>query len=92
MQQRQPLSILADAGVEARDRYRWLLLAGWFALISTVFLFVITPPRHVQPVDEVLIALVGVAFVVYNVAIKRYWIIALGFFIGFNAVVWSIVV
>ncbi len=91
MQQR-PFPILADAGVDVRDRYRWLLLAGWLALITTVSLFVIAPPHHVRTVDELLIALAAVAFVVYNMAIKRYWIIALGFFIAFNAVMWSIVV
>ena len=74
-----------DAGWAARDRYRWLLLTGWFVLISTVFSFVIAMPPRVQPASEILIAFAALAFVAYNMAIKRYWAIGLGLFMSLIA-------
>ncbi|HYS52837.1 MAG TPA: hypothetical protein VER58_03605 [Thermoanaerobaculia bacterium] len=90
MEQQRPLSIVHDAGAEARDHYRWLLLAGWFVLISTVLSFVIATPHHAQPVDGILIALAALAFVAYSIAIKRYWAVGLGISIAFIVMGWII--
>jgi hypothetical protein len=92
MTQRRTLSVVHAAGWEARDRYRWLLLTGWFVLISTVFPLVVAMPLRVQPASVILIALAAVAFLVYSIAIKRYWAIGLGLLIALIAVMAWIVV
>jgi hypothetical protein len=79
-------------GWEARDRYRWMLLAGLFLLISTVFPFVIAMPHRVQPASEILIALAALAFLAYSIAIKRYWAIGVGLLIALIAIMAWIVV
>src|SRR5438128_2840076 len=91
-QQQRTLSIAQDAAAEARDHYRWLLLAGWFVLISTLFPFVIAMSPRVQPASEILVALAALAFLVYSVAIKRYWVVGLGLLIVLIAVMGWIVV
>lgn len=78
------------AGWEARDRYRWLLLTGWFVMISAVLPFVVAPPQGGQPASEILIAVAAVALVAYNMAVKR-WAIAVGLLIGLVAVMGWIV-
>jgi hypothetical protein len=92
MTQQRSLAMVHAAGREARDRYRWLLLTGWFVLISTVFPFVVAKPHRVQPASEILAALAALAFLVYSLAIKRYWVIGLGLLIAFIAVVGWILV
>jgi hypothetical protein len=78
-------------GTDPRDQHRWMLLGGWFLLISTVLSFVIASPRRVQPTDGLLIALAGVALVGYTVAVKKYWMIGFALLITLMAVIWSIV-
>jgi hypothetical protein len=92
MTQQPTLSMVHDAGCVARDRYRWMLLAGWFLLISTVFPFVIAMPPRVHPASVILIALSAAAFFAYSIAIKRYWAIGLGLLIALIAVMAWIVV
>lgn len=70
-----PLSRVADAAWLARDRYRWILLTGWFVLIATLLSFVISAPPVVEPMTGMLLALAALALVVYNIAIRRYWIV-----------------
>jgi hypothetical protein len=86
------LSMIHDPGAEARDRYRWILLAGWFVLISTVFSSVIAMPPRVEPASVILLALAALALAIYNIVIKRYWAIALGLVVAFIAVTaWTVV-
>jgi hypothetical protein len=92
MTQQRTLSMVHAAGREARDRYRWMLLAGWFVLISTVFPFVIAMPPRVQPASVILIALAALAFLAYSIAIKRYWAIGLALLIALIAVMGWIVI
>jgi len=77
MAQQQVLSRVHDAGWEARDRYRWLLLTGLFVLTSSVFAFVIAMPPRVSPATEILIAVAALALVAYNMAIRR-WAVGVG--------------
>ena len=79
-----------DAGWEAGDHYPWLLLTGWFVLISTVLPFVAAMPSSVQPASEILIAVAALALVAYNMAIKR-WAIGVGLLISLVVVVGWIV-
>jgi hypothetical protein len=92
MEQQRTLSMVHDAGWKARDRYRWMLLAGWFLLISTVFPFVIATPPRGRPVSVILIALAALTFLAYSIAIKRYWAIGLGLLIALIAIMAWIVV
>jgi hypothetical protein len=72
---------ITTAVMSAHDRYRWLLLTGWFVLFSTVFSFVIAAPQRPQAADGMLILIAMLAFIVYSAAMKRYWI-ALALFIA----------
>ena len=85
MNPQSPILIVRDAAVEAQHRHRWMLLSGFFVLISTVFPFVITMPDQVQPAIVILLALSVLAFAAYNIAIRRYWVIALGLSLVFLA-------
>jgi len=91
MVQQRVLSKVLDAGREARDRYRWLLLTGLFVLTATVFSFVVAMPPRVSTASEILIAIAALAFVVYNLAIKRYWVVGIGLFMTLIAVMGWIV-
>jgi hypothetical protein len=77
MVQQQVLSKVHSAAWEARDRYRWLLLTGWFVLSATVLSLVVAMPTRVSTASLTLIAIAAVALVSYNVAIKRYWVVAI---------------
>jgi len=92
MRQQRSLAMIHAASREARDRYRWLLLTGWFVLIATVFPLVVTMPHRVQQASEILAALAALAFLVYSLAIKRYWVVGLGLMVAFIAIVGWIVV
>jgi len=92
MTEHRSLAMVHAASREARDRYRWMLLTGWFVLIATVFPFVVAMPHRVQPASEVLAAIAALAFLVYSLAIKRYWVVGLALMIAFIAVVGWILV
>lgn len=70
----------------AHDRYRWMLLAGWFTLISTLFAFVVAAPSRPGTADGTLVLIAMAAFISYSVAMKRYWI-ALALFVAVAAAV-----
>lgn len=91
MYRQGPHSRVEDAAWLARDRYRWILLTGWFVLIATVLSFVISAPSGIGPMTVTLLALAGLALVVYNVAIKRYWIIQGLFFALIVVLGWTLV-
>jgi hypothetical protein len=86
MVQQGVLSKVHDAGAEARDRYRWLLLTGLFVFTATVFSFVIAMPPRVPAATEILIAFAALALVGYNMAIRRYWVVAIASFAALIAV------
>jgi hypothetical protein len=67
--------------LSAHDRYRWLLLTGWFILFATIFSFVIAAPQRPQAADGMLMSIAMLAFISYSAAMKRYWI-ALALFIA----------
>ena len=86
MNQLRPTAIAHDHFAEAQDRYRWLLLTGWFALISTVLPLVIASPPRIEPLNAVPIAVATLALAAYNVALKRYWPIGVALLIAVIAV------
>ena len=91
MVQQRVLSKVHDAGWEARDRYRWLLLTGFFVLTSSVLAFVVAMPPRVSPACLILIAVAALALVCYNVAIKRYWVVGAAFLVTLIAVMgWTV--
>lgn len=91
MYRQGPLSRVEDAAWLARDRYRWILLTGWFVLIATVFSFVISASAGTGPMTGMLLALGVLALVVYNVAIRRYWIVQGLFFALIAMLGWTLV-
>ncbi|GEM_PF-5627141 len=65
-------AVVAD--LLARDKFRWMLLAGWFLLLSAILTYVVAAPLHAQLADRIGIPLAIAAFLSYSVAMKRYWI------------------
>ena len=91
MYRQGPHSRVEDAAWQARDRYRWILVTGWFVLIATVFSFVISPPSSgIVPMTGILLALAALFLMAYNITIKRYWIIQGMFFALFAVMGWSL--
>ena len=86
MNQLRSTALVHPHGPQAQDRYRWLLLTGWFALISTVLPLVIASPPRIEPLNAVPIAVATLALAAYNLALKRYWPIALALLVAVIAV------
>lgn len=78
--------ITAALPLLAHDRYRWMLLAGWFTLSSAILSFTIAAPVTPMAPDAALILIAMAAFISYSAAMKRYWI-ALALFVATIAVV-----